>query len=95
MHRLAGVRGAGRSLYGWPLILLVAAVAGIATWSGLTVRRLSRGIETIEDGLLAMEQDLRAEIGPQGGAELGRIAAAINRLGRATRPPRGRYTKGR
>lgn len=90
MHRLPGVRGAGRSLYGWPLILLVAAVAVIAAWSGLTVRRLSRGIETIEAGLLAMEQDLRAEIAPQGGAELDQIAAAINRLGRALREQRER-----
>lgn len=93
MHRLAGVRGAGRSLYGWPLILLVAAVAGIAAGSGLTVRRLSRGIESIEAGLLAMEQDLRAEIGRQGGAELGRIAAAINRLGRALREQRERQDR--
>lgn len=90
MHRLPGVRAIAAPLYGWGLIALLALVAGIAAWSGLTVRRLSRGIENIETGLLAMEQDLRAEIGRQGGAELGRIAAAINRLGRALREQRER-----
>lgn len=90
MHRLHGVRGAGRPLYGWGLITLLAAAAAITAWASLTVRQLSRGIEAIEAGALALERDLGAEVRPQGGAELHRIAAAINRLGWALQEQRDR-----
>lgn len=88
MHRLPGVRVIGAPLYGWGLIILLAVVAGIAGWASFTVRQLSRGVETLDAGLLALERDLRAEIGPQGSTELDRIATAINRLGRSLREQR-------
>ncbi len=93
MHRLHRVRAAGGPLYGWGLVILLAAAAGIATWAGLTVRQLSRGIETIEAGVLRLERDLGAEVNLPRGAELQRIAAAVNRLGRALREQRERQTR--
>jgi signal transduction histidine kinase len=88
MHRLSGVHAIGAPLYGWGVIILLALIAGIAAWASFTVRQLSRGVETLDAGLLALERDLRSEIGSQAGAELDRIAAAINRLGRSLREQR-------
>ncbi|MBI2230861.1 MAG: hypothetical protein HYU46_17395 [Deltaproteobacteria bacterium] len=93
MHRLTGVRAIAAPLYGWGLIILLGVVAGIAAWASFTVRQLSRGVETLEAGLLAVEHDLGAEISSQGGAELDRIAAAVNRLARSLRDQQERQAR--
>lgn len=93
MHRLSGVRAGGTPLYTWGIVALLVVAAAIATSATLTVRQLSRGVEDIEDGVLALERDLGAEVSARGGAELERIAAAINRLGRALRGQREREVR--
>lgn len=88
MQRLPGVRAVGALLYTWGLIVLLALAAGVAAWASFTIRRLSRGVETLEAGLLAVERNLRSEVGLHGIAELDRIAAAVDRLGGSLREQR-------
>lgn len=83
MHHLEGVHGTSQWLNAVGLLLLLA-VSGAATAAGWHVtRRLDAGVSRIETTLGTMEHRLESDISQTGIQELDRIAAAIDRLGKA------------
>src|SRR5439155_23057775 len=83
MHHIEGVHGTHGWLnaFGLLLLLAVSAAATAAAWH--VTRKLDAGVYRIETALETMEYRLESAISPTGIQELDRIAAAIDRLGKA------------
>jgi len=83
MHHMEGVHGTYEWLnaLGLLLLLAVSAAASAAAWH--VTRRLDAGVSRIEAALGTMEYRLDSDIPQTGIQELDRIAAAIDRLGKA------------